>query len=147
MKTLDCPFCGNSNTVTRKIVKQEFDYKGQQLVLDDYVVHECSKCYESFEIPDDNTTNQEKLIVFQRKVDGLLRPDEIRKIRESLGFTQKGFAALLGVGEKTFTRYERGTVVQGRSMDNLLRLIRKDPSGSIETLTQADEQRALRNRA
>ena len=99
MKTLDCPFCGNSNTVTRKIVKQEFDYKGQQLVLDDYVVHECSKCYESFEIPDDNTTNQEKLVAFQRKVDGLLR------------------------------------------------LIRKDPSGSIETLTQADEERALRNRA
>jgi HTH-type transcriptional regulator/antitoxin MqsA len=58
-----------------------------------------------------------------REQDGLLRPEEIRAIRERLGLSQRAFERLLGVGAKTVVRWERGTVFQNRATDALLRLV------------------------
>ncbi len=134
MQIKDCPFCGAASSVTEENTTQTFEYKGQKLVCDNYKVRECTECGESFELPDDNLENERRILNFRRKVDGLLLPEEIKALRDSLHFTQKDFAALLGVGEKSFTRYERGSVTQGRSMDNLLRLIKDNPQGTIAVL-------------
>ncbi len=130
----DCPFCGAVSSVTEENTTQTFEYKGQKLACENYKVRECTECGESFELPDDNLEHERRILNFRRQVDGLLLPDEIKALRESLRFTQKDFAALLGVGEKSFTRYERGSITQGRSMDNLLRLIKDNPQGTIAVL-------------
>ncbi len=52
---------------------------------------------------------------------------EIKAIRKSFGLTQDEFSELLGGGAKAFARYENGTVLQSKPMDNLLRGLREYP--------------------
>jgi putative zinc finger/helix-turn-helix YgiT family protein len=63
----------------------------------------------------------------------LLSPEEIRRSREKLGLTQKQFAALLGVGEATVSRWETGAQIQQRAMDRFLRLCFASPA-AVELL-------------
>ena len=59
--------------------------------------------------------------------EGYLTAEDIRRIRKKLGLTQKAMAEKLGVGLKTFARYENRSVCQSRAMDNLLRILDKYP--------------------
>jgi putative zinc finger/helix-turn-helix YgiT family protein len=55
-----------------------------------------------------------------------LAPGEIRAIRERLGLTQELIERALGLGPKTWVRWESGRVLPNRAADNLLRLIERD---------------------
>jgi putative zinc finger/helix-turn-helix YgiT family protein len=63
-----------------------------------------------------------------RADEGLLAPEEITAIRESLGLSKPALEQLLGTGAKTVVRWERGTVFQSKAADNLLRVIRDVPA-------------------
>lgn len=52
---------------------------------------------------------------------GLLQPEEIRKLRECLGLTQKEMSDLLQIGAKSYTRWESGRERPFRSLNILLR--------------------------
>ncbi len=62
-----------------------------------------------------------------REQEGLLRPEEIKSIRDRLSISQADFERLLGVGEKTVVRWERGTVFQNAATDNLMRVVSAFP--------------------
>jgi transcriptional regulator with XRE-family HTH domain len=62
-----------------------------------------------------------------------LKPDDIRRIRESLGLSQVEAGELLGGGPRAFTKYESGTIKPAASVANLLRLLEADPS-TLSTL-------------
>jgi putative zinc finger/helix-turn-helix YgiT family protein len=62
-----------------------------------------------------------------------LTGEDIKRIRKKLGLTQEGMAEKLGVGLKTFARYENLSVRQSKAMDNLLRILDKYPE-SIEII-------------
>lgn len=127
-----CPICGY-NEIKEKSITETFEYKGKTTEIKDYIVFECPDCGESF-VDSKTIKNTEKIIRdFQRKVDGLLTSDEIKKIRKSLGFTQKDLGTILGGGEKSFARYESGKVTQSKAMDNLIRIIFNMPE-AIEVL-------------
>lgn len=121
-KEAKCPVCG-VGIMERVVLEETFEYKGQHLVIPDYVVYKCPACEEA--IVDKNTlkTTEKTIRDFHRKVDDLLTSGEIKEIRTSLGFTQEAMGALLGGGEKSFARYETGQVTQSRAMDNLLRIL------------------------
>jgi DNA-binding transcriptional regulator YiaG len=51
---------------------------------------------------------------------GLMSPDELKGLRETLGLTQKQISVLLQIGEKTWTRWETGRERLSRSMNLLL---------------------------
>lgn len=82
----------------------------------------CKTCGE--EVWDENVEKENERIVFgeYRKQAGLLQPEDIKSIRDKYGLTQTTFAALLGFGAKTITRYENGSI-QDMSHDNLIRLM------------------------
>lgn len=61
-------------------------------------------------------------------VEGLLRPDEIRALRERSGLSQAAFEQALGFGPKTMVRWESGKVVPSRAAALLLVALRRDPS-------------------
>jgi HTH-type transcriptional regulator/antitoxin MqsA len=128
MDTIECPICG-CNEMAKRVIKEEFEYKGQILKIDNYVIFECPGCEES--IVDKSTLKNSGKIIrdFHREVDGLLTSYQIKKIRTSLGFKQTDFGILLGGGEKSFARYESCAVTQSRSMDNLLRILDESPAG------------------
>ena len=62
-----------------------------------------------------------------RKLEGLLSPEEIKTLRESLGLTQKEFEALLGVSLPTVSRWETGKAVQSKMADNFIRALMVSP--------------------
>jgi putative zinc finger/helix-turn-helix YgiT family protein len=83
----------------------------------------CDSCEESFYTPDQALAAQRAAAAELRRQEDLLTPEEIRATRERFGLTQSQMERLLGVGPKTVVRWERGTVFQNRSTDQLLRVI------------------------
>lgn len=71
------------------------------------------------------------------RLEGLLSPAELRRVRHRVGLSQRGMARFLGVGEKTYTRWEAGLSPQTKSMDNLIRLADQHP----EVLLEIEERR------
>lgn len=61
-------------------------------------------------------------------------PEEIRRARESPGFSQQAFAEYLGVGEASIKRWELGSL-QDKSSDDLIRL-KTDPDYARRSLDQ-----------
>ncbi len=121
-----CPLCGEG-TLERRVKNKTFSYKGEKITIENFVVFYCSECDDSV-VPKTSMKSSERTIRdFQKRVDGLLTSDEIRKIREALGFTQEVFANVLGIGLKNFARYENGTVTQHRTTDHLLRVLFEKP--------------------
>ncbi len=66
------------------------------------------------------------------RLEGLLSPTEVRKARTRVGLSQLEMARLLGVGDKTYTRWELGLSAQTKSMDNLIRLADQHPEVLLE---------------
>lgn len=83
---------------------------------------ECSVCHHEVFVEALETENDRLAFDAYRKKVGLLLPQEIKAIRESYGLSQTTFAKVMGLGEKTITRYENGSL-QDMAYDNLLRMI------------------------
>ena len=62
------------------------------------------------------------------EAENLLLPEQIKEIREGLGLTQEEAARKIGGGLRSFQRYESGDILPSRSMSNLLRVLKDDPS-------------------
>src|ERR1700730_15355503 len=62
-----------------------------------------------------------------------LSPDDIRRIRESLGLTQAEAGELLGGGPRAFTKYENGAIKPAAAVVSLLRLLEDNPQ-ALKTL-------------
>lgn len=126
-----CPACSKGK-LKRKTLTETFTYKGHRLVVPHYEVYRCSRCHEDFLDHCLIRRHQQKIRDWQRKVDGLLSSEEIRRLRKNLGLNQEEFSLLLGGGKKAFARYETGAVRQSLAMDNLLRAVQKHPSLLLE---------------
>ena len=121
-----CPICGAESLATRR---GEFRFTppanipGGDIVVPEAEWEECASCGEQILGPE-----LEEALEDQRyKRVGLLRPEEIKEVRERAGLTQTQMAQFLGVGEKTYTRWESGRSLQNRSSDNLIRLSDRHP--------------------
>jgi len=101
---------------------------------------ECENCGEQMLPPEINRA-LERLSI-QRQ--GLLLPAQIKAIREKLGLTQTAMAERLGVGEKTYTRWESGRSIQNKSSDNLIRLMDRSPEQFAVIEAQRDPGRTLK---
>lgn len=121
-----CPVCVKGN-LTEQIITEEFEYKGHKISIPDYHIFSCDNCSEEVVSPKSIRATEKGLTDIRRKIDGLLTSDEIKDIRKKIGMTQKELASKLGVGIKTFARYENGQVTQGKAMDILLRIMEKNP--------------------
>ena len=121
-----CPSC--EKECTTKVVEQNetLKVKGQDITLK-VKVRICEKCGE--EIIDKELDNESLKAFYEeyKKINNLLTTAEIKEIRNQWGLSQSQFALLLGMGEKTITRYENGNI-QDETHDNLIRLARETES-------------------
>ncbi|MCO6413346.1 MAG: type II toxin-antitoxin system MqsA family antitoxin [Thiogranum sp.] len=141
-----CPAC-DSASVDEKTNVEKFEYKGAELVVDNFKYSFCNECGTEFVTPKQRRTNDQKLRDKQRLFDGLLQGREIKRIRNSLGLTQHYAAFLFGGGINAFSKYEKGDVVQSVAMDRLLRVTDVVP-GVFEALIliSAKQRVSLRTR-
>jgi len=83
----------------------------------------CFHCNEEF-------LSQEALDRIQvekyKKLD-LLTPEKLKSIREKLDRTQEEMSDLLGVGKKSYFRWENGLSIQNKSIDRYIRLVAENP--------------------
>lgn len=135
-KTKGCPLCGEGT-----LQKQQGSYSfeppvnipGGIITVNDAEWFACDSCGEEI-IPD---TLSKSLDAVRNQRLGLLSPEQIRAVRQRTGLTAVDMAHLLGVGEKTYTRWENGKSLQNKSNDTLIRLIDKN----VEPFALVDAER------
>ena len=128
-----CEECGKE--VGTKVVfkKETYDVCGEPIEVDAQVLV-CAECGEEFYCEEfDNATLINAYNEYRRK-HKLLLPEEIKKIREQYGLSQRSFAKLLNWGDKTICRYENGSI-QDKAHNSLLLFLR-EPENMRTYLTE-----------
>lgn len=120
-----CFLCGSPMHLVREKAEMQM---GSRSATIDVERMRCDACGEVFYTPEQMDFAQRNLAAELRSQEGLLRPEQIRAIRDKYGLTQVQLEQLLGVGPKTVVRWERGTVFQNRATDELLRMIEAVPA-------------------
>lgn len=104
-----CDNCGKE-VHTRIIEKEEEYVVCNEKITVTAQVRICDECGEEFFDEElDNATLVRAFNIY-RKRHKLLMPDEIKKIREQYGLSQRGLSKLLNWGDKTIHRYENGSL-------------------------------------
>lgn len=125
-----CPVCEEGKlTPGSRIEKSE--YKGTKYSVE-YEFSECEECGADVVLPDQAKANKVRIQDEHKKILGLLTSIEIKQFRDKLGLTQAIAADLLGGGPNSFSKYERGEVVQSGPMDRLIRLVSTSSSAFNE---------------
>src|SRR3954470_4074047 len=104
--TPTCPVMGKP--MARDVRPMELRYKGHSITIDmpGWYSEE-----ESIHTGEDMKVSDAALMRLKAEVDGLLRPEDIRRIRKSLGLTQRQASEVLGGGPNSFQKYESGEVL------------------------------------
>lgn len=128
-----CDICGKE-VETRIITRQEsINVCGEEIVVDAQILV-CAACGEELFCEElDSVTLINAYNEYRRK-HKLLLPEEIKKIREQYGLSQRSFAKLLNWGDKTICRYENGSV-QDKAHNSLLLFLR-EPENMRTYLTE-----------
>lgn len=102
-------------------------YKGQSIELKQPGLW-CENCEEGILSGDDIAKTESEFDEFKSKVDGLLSPVEIRRIRKDvLKITQEEAGLIFGGGKNAFGRYERGDTKPMAAVSNLLKMLALHP--------------------
>ena len=128
-----CEECGRE--VETKIItkKESYDVCGERIEVEAQILV-CAECGEEFYCEElDNATLVTAYNEYRRR-HKLLLPEEIKKIREQYGLSQRSFAKLLNWGDKTICRYENGSV-QDKAHNSLLLFLR-EPENMRAYLTE-----------
>lgn len=104
-----CPICEHEVESVVRTVQETYPVKGEDIVINAQVRF-CSCCHSDIW---DNVLDAQNLLdaySAYRTKHGLLHPEDIRATREKYNLSQTAFARILGLGDKTITRYENGSV-------------------------------------
>ena len=123
---MKCPAC-HKGTLAKRMKKQMFTYKGNSITLDQIGMW-CDLCDEGILSSEDIDSTEKLFEDFKAKVDGLLSPADILRIRKNiLGLTQQEAAQVFGGGKNAFNRYEKGDVKPSLPLSNLLKMFERHP--------------------
>lgn len=120
-----CFNCNKEVELKVSVKNCKINFRDKELVVKQKILH-CKDCNSSMvdnsEIED---FNHKVLFEAYKKEEKLLLPEDIKKIRKKYHLSQEVFSRILGMGEKTITRYENGSL-QTKVYDNLIRSV-EDP--------------------
>lgn len=133
---IDCYLCEGESLWTREVRPVPIGSR-TAVIEDDF--YRCSTCGEIEYLGDMADETSRRAVVFVRAEDGLLGPDDILALRAKYGLSQAALERLIGAGEKTVVRWEKGTVAQNRTADTLLRVLTDHP----DVVAQLAEERGI----
>jgi HTH-type transcriptional regulator/antitoxin MqsA len=87
----------------------------------------CGNCGEGVLDSKDSVVADRAFATLKAKVEGVLDPAAIERVRTRLNLTQRKAGKILGGGARAFQRYESGAVVVSQPMSNLLTLLGDRP--------------------
>jgi putative zinc finger/helix-turn-helix YgiT family protein len=123
--SIKCPICDKGTLDSRQgdyVAEIKCGREMKKLSVGNISWDECNACGKK--IFDDDATRQISDARYEAL--GLLTPSELKEVRKKLGYTQEQMAAFLGIGNKTYCRWENGTSIQTKSMDTLIRCATRD---------------------
>lgn len=111
-------------------------YKGQSSTFDmpGWYCHESGEAVFTRE---DMKVSDAALKELRIKVENLLRPQEVRALREKFGLTQREAGTIIGGGPNAFQKYEQGSVTVSKGISNFLRVLERHPEEIEELRKQA----------
>lgn len=121
-----CPVTGAP--MRRDVRPMTLTYKGESLTFDMPGWY-CDASDESVHTGADMKTSDHMLNRLRARVDALLDPMDIRRIRRKLRLTQAEAGDLIGGGPRAFQKYEAGDLLPSRAVSSALRLLDHDPGG------------------
>jgi putative zinc finger/helix-turn-helix YgiT family protein len=129
--SIRCPICDKGTLVPKQgefVTRVKCGAEKKELRVGNVSWDECDACGEK--IFDNNAMRQ----ISDARYDavGLLAPSELKEIRKKLGYTQEQMAVFLGIGNKTYCRWENGTSIQTKSMDTLIRCATRDRLSELQ---------------
>ncbi len=101
-------------------------YKGESIVIDMPGWY-CDSSDESIHTGRDAAVSDRALNRLKARREGLLEPEEIRRIRKKLGLSQNAAGQVIGGGPRAFQKYESGDLLPSRAVSSALRLLDRDP--------------------
>ena len=118
-----CEECEKEIEAKIVIKKESYEVCGESIEVDARVLT-CEECGEEFYCEElDNETLVTAYNEYRRR-HKLLMAEDIKKIREQYGLSQRSFAKLLNWGDKTIRRYENGSI-QDKAHNSLLLFLRE----------------------
>ena len=119
---------------TKIITRPEtFNVCGEEITVEAQILV-CAECNEELFCEELDSATLVNAYNEYRRRHKLLFPEEIKKIREQYGLSQRSFAKLLNWGDKTICRYENGSIQD--KVHNSLLLFLREPENMRTYLTE-----------
>ncbi len=97
----------------------------------------CPRCGEGVVAGPDLLATRVARAELKARAEGVLTPEEVKRIRLRLKLSQRAAGEILGGGLRAFQKYESGEVAVSQAMSNLLRLLDRDPRRLAELRQEA----------
>jgi HTH-type transcriptional regulator / antitoxin MqsA len=123
------PLCPETGAPMHRGVRpMTLNFKGESVTFDMPGWY-CDQSEESLHTGEDMKVSDRMLNSLKAHAEGLLAPDEIRRIRRKLHLSQESAGLLIGGGPRAFQKYESGDLLPSRAISSALSLLDKYPDG------------------
>ena len=119
-----CPETGAP--MHREVRPMTLTYKDESITFDMPGWY-CDQSEESIHTVEDMKISDRMLNRLKGRSEGLLEPEEIRRIRKKLRLTQEAAGLVIGGGPRAFQKYESGDLLPSRAISSALVLLDHDP--------------------
>jgi len=121
------PVCPETGEPMRRDVRpMTLTYKDESITFDMPGWY-CDVSEESIHTGEDMKVSDRMLNRLKARYEGLLEPEEIRRIRKKLHLTQEAAGQLIGGGPRAFQKYESGELLPSRAVSSALMLLDHNP--------------------
>jgi len=121
------PICPKTGAPMHRDVRpMTITYKGESLTFNMPGWY-CDQSEESIHTGEDMKVSDRMLNRLKAREEGLLEPEEIRRIRKKLRLSQELAGLLIGGGPRAFQKYEAGDLLPSRAISSALMLLDHDP--------------------
>lgn len=121
------PICPETGAPMHRDVRPTtLTYKGESITFDMPGWY-CDQSAESIHTGEDMKVSDRMLNRLKAHSEGLLIPEEIRRIRKKLRLSQEAAGLLIGGGPRAFQKYESGDLLPSRAISSALILLDNDP--------------------
>jgi HTH-type transcriptional regulator/antitoxin MqsA len=122
------PVCPETGAPMHRGVRpMTLTHKGESLTFDMPGWY-CEQSEVSIHTGEDMKISDRMLNLLKAKSENLLEPEEIRRIRKKLRFSQVEAGRLIGGGPRAFQKYESGDLLPSRAVSSALMLLDHDPA-------------------
>lgn len=135
------PLCPETGQPMKRASKpMTITYKGESTTFDMPGWY-CDQSDQSIHTGEDLKVSDRALNRLKAHSEGLLIPDEIRRIRKKLALTQVLAGEIIGGGPRAFQKYEAGDLLPSRAISSALLLLDNDPE-ALELLKPRPQEQA-----